>query len=491
MASACDDRYRDSAELGCAQRWLSLALAVLVFAGLFSLVVVMGRMPPFDRLVTDPLFFKRALVVHVNLALVAWFYSFVAALLFLLPGRGRPGWLARHSAHVAGTGVLLMLLAAATPGARPILSNYIPMIDHWLFTAGQLVFAGGVLASFAGRRRLRRAEGKRGFFEIPDAAEPGLRATAAALLLAALCFAIAWLNLPRGVVAPEVHYELVIWGGGHVLQLASTLAMLAVWLILLGSALGRAPLSRRGSGILFAALLLPWLVAPFLTVEGTWTSSYRTGFTHLMQWGIFPLVSIFLILCSASLYRARRDGRLDSAFLADPRISAFLVSGTLTLLGFALGASIRGSNTMVPAHYHASIGAVTVSFMAVTYLLMGAFGFSIATPRLRRAAAWQPLIYGIGQMVFAAGFGLAGAYGMARKASGAEQAARSAGETAGLVVMGVGGLIAVAGGLLFIGVVIAIWRRGNATYPEVQVKEGAWRYQWAREIRTASIRSRG
>ena len=63
-------------EVRCARNWLALALGVLVFAGLFSLVVVIGRMPPFDRLVTDPLFFKRGLVAHVNLALVAWFYSF-------------------------------------------------------------------------------------------------------------------------------------------------------------------------------------------------------------------------------------------------------------------------------------------------------------------------------------------------------------------------------------------------------------------------------
>jgi len=77
----------ERAEARCARHWLAPALAVLIFAGLFSLVVVIGRMPPFDRLVTDPLFFKRGLVVHVNLALVAWFYSFIAALLFAVSGR--------------------------------------------------------------------------------------------------------------------------------------------------------------------------------------------------------------------------------------------------------------------------------------------------------------------------------------------------------------------------------------------------------------------
>ena len=99
-------------EATSARYWLGLAVAVLILAGLFALVVVIGRMPPFDRLVTDPLFFKRGLVVHVNLSLVAWFYSFVAAMLFMLPGRSAPGWLARHSAHLSAAGVGMLLLAS-------------------------------------------------------------------------------------------------------------------------------------------------------------------------------------------------------------------------------------------------------------------------------------------------------------------------------------------------------------------------------------------
>ncbi|MDP3939480.1 MAG: hypothetical protein Q8R92_15275, partial [Deltaproteobacteria bacterium] len=84
-----------------ARQWLSLALGVLILAGLFALAVVIGRMPPFDRFVTDPLFFKRCLVAHVNLALVTWFYSFAAALLFLLPSRRRTSPISRRSAHIA------------------------------------------------------------------------------------------------------------------------------------------------------------------------------------------------------------------------------------------------------------------------------------------------------------------------------------------------------------------------------------------------------
>ena len=129
----------------------------------------------------------------------------------------------------------------------------------------------------------------------------------------------------------------------------------------------------------------------------------------------------------------------------------------LTLLGFILGAMIRGSNTVVPAHYHASIGAVTVAFMAVTQLLLEPLGLSLPR-RFPRLVAWQPVLFGIGQSIFAAGFALAGAAGMERKVYGVEQV-RSATQTVGLAIMGIGGLIAVAGGLLFLAIVGAAWRR--------------------------------
>jgi hypothetical protein len=451
-----DPHPQGHAEAACARQWLALAIAVLVLAGLFSLIVVIGRMPPFDRLVTDPLFFKRGLVVHVNLALVAWFYSFIAALLFLVPGPRPPGPLVRLSTSISGAGVLMMLIAAGLPGTRPVLSNYIPMIDHWLFALGQIAFGIGVLASFLPRVLLPGGSRREAFLGVPGAAQVGLRATALALVVAVVTFGISWWKMQGGLAA-ETYYELLVWGGGHVLQLACSVAMVTVWLALLGSALGASPVSRPAASWLFGALIAPWLLSPFLALGGTWSEAYRVGFTHLMQWSIFPVVGIFLVLCCRGLVRGWRDGRIGAPELADPRIS------------------------------------VTAAFMTLTYLLMGAFGFSIPTPRLRRAAAWQPVVFGVGQMIFAGGFALAGAYGMTRKAYGAEQAARGAVESAGLAVMGIGGLLAVVGGVLFLGVVVAIWRRGSEHDPrtEASLARDSWRYRWAREIQIASLRSRG
>jgi hypothetical protein len=463
-------------EFGVPRAWLALSLVSLVLAGGFALLVVIGRTPPFDLLVTDPLFFKRCLVAHVNLALVTWFYSFLAALLYLLPGRNRRSVPARASLWLAGSGIG-MLLAGAASGAPPVLANYIPTLDGRLFQLGQLLFAAGLVASLLDPGLLRVRAPAAGGRELPESAQIVLRAAACALLLALLSFALAALRQPAGLPA-DLYWERVVWGGGHVLQLVCSLAMVAIWLILLTPVLGRSPLSSRATAWLCVALLLPWTLAPVLALQDPASSASRDGFTTLMRWCIFPGVSVFLLLCARALVQEFRAGRVRPRELVELRVAAFWVSGGLTLLGYALGAAIRGSNTMVPAHYHASVGAVTVAFMAATFPMLATLGLAPPTARLRRAVAWQPLIYGGGMLVFASGFALAGAHGMGRKIYGAEQAARGFGETIGLTLMGAGGLLAIAGGLRFLGVVAVLWRRGVESEDQTLslLEKSTWRW---------------
>ncbi len=485
------DQVRGAAGLACAKGWIALALLVLVFAGAFAFAVVIGRMPPFDRFVTDPGYFKRCLVAHVNFALVAWFYSFLVGLLFLLPARAATrtgdtpteasdyiGWFSRNSVYVAGVGVLAMLVGALVPGSQPILSNYIPTIDNLFFKTGQILFGVSVVLSFLDRRIFWSPADGVSAFEMPAAAKAGLRVAALVFVLAAITFIISTFTQRPGLEV-AVHYELLVWGVGHVLQLVCVIAMVAIWLILLESALGASPVSARAGTMLFAALALPWVIAPLLALQGTGTAAYRNGFTSLMQWCIFPVVTIFLILCIQFLVAAARAGRLHARDWLDPRLSGFAVSAGLTLLGFGLGAMIRGSNTIVPAHYHAAVGGVTVAFMALTFPLLEVFGFRFVSTRLSKAAGLQPILYGGGMLLFAAGFALAGAHGMGRKAYGAEQATRSFVETIGLGMMGVGGLVAIAGGLLFLGIVATVgWggTRGSENQIKLEESKGRWRH---------------
>ncbi|MCU0671067.1 MAG: hypothetical protein MUF70_17210, partial [Myxococcota bacterium] len=351
-----------------------------------------------------------------------------------------------------------------------------------VFQLGQLVFGIGVLAAVVAPRLLPGAPHTPPPVVIPGAARAGLRSAGLALVLAAATLAVSFVRHPVGLEA-EAHYELLFWGVGHVLQLVSVIAMVSVWILLLHAATGRAVVDGRSASWLFAGLLAPWAIAPVLALQGTWSPAYRGGFTDLMRWGLLPIVSIFLVLGVRALVRARREGGPDAARLSDPRVAAFLVSAALTVLGAFLGAMIRGSTTVVPAHYHASVGGVTVAFMAVTFVLLEPFGVRLRGGRLAPAALWQPILYGVGMAMFAAGFATAGAHGMGRKLYGAEQAARGVGETVGLAVMGLGGFVAIAGGLLFLGVLAAsLWSR-SAIRERVETELVASSWRWSHDTK--------
>lgn len=460
------DERRES-DRRAALRWLSFSVFALMLAGMFSLALIVGRVPPFSELVTDPEFFRRCLVVHVDLALIVWFYAVVAGLFQLLGSREEGHSAANRGLLPASVGVVAMVLSAGIPHAEPVLANYVPVVDHPLFVAGLVAFGVGVLSAVLSPRLVARHE-EVGFFPIPDDARPGFRAAAVALVAAAATFYGAWLATPS-TLEPAAYYELVAWGGGHVLQVASEAAMVAVWLVLLGQVLGREVIGHRRATWLFAALVTPHLAMPLLTLFGTTSPAYHVGATQLMRWGIFPVVVVVLALCLRELVRAHRKGALPSGW-RDPRIIGFATSAGLAVTGFVIGALIRGSNTMIPAHYHASIGAVTVSFMTFGAVLLAPERFGLNAPGLIRGtsdafAPWrpswhrlQPALFGLGQLVFAVGFGMAGANGMMRKVYGAEQEVRGFVDWLGLGIMGIGGLVAVAGGLLFLAMIAtAAW----------------------------------
>lgn len=433
---------------------LLLAIGSLLLAGCFSLFLIVGRMPIFSTWISDPQFFKRCLVLHVDLALIVWFFSFAAALYSLLPADRSSNATFRFGISASIGGVLAMVAGTMIPGSAPVLANYVPVIDNALYVGGVALFFGGLLFCFVNERLfVRRTDAVRqahnSAFEITADAAVALKATAIAYVIAVTTFVISWAATPRDLEA-RTFYELIFWGGGHVLQVANVAAMLAVWLVLLGSLLRQPVLKAQTARILFALLLLPHFAAPLLVWNGTIASLYRVGFTRLMQFGIAPVVLVTLWICLHRVWREYRSGKILKTELCDLRFVGFAASAALTITGFCMGASIRNSNTMIPAHYHASIGAVTVAFMAITYLLLKPIGFPLPVNRIRKFIPWQLALFGFGQVIFAIGFAFGGMHGLSRKAYGAEQHVRTLGELTGLLVMGIGGLIAVAGGLLFL-----------------------------------------
>lgn len=454
LASADGRRAGELAGNGAApaRGWFLFAIGSLVLAGLLSLMLVIGRLPFLGWLFTDPMFFKRALVVHVDLSIVVWFQAGTLAFLGLALGPRLHRGMTAFSLALAVTGVIGLLVGALMPGALPVLSNYVPVIDHPMFFTGLICWFAGAGLFFALALATPARTDARALN--PDTVI-ALRASAAANLLAIATFIGAWRTTPDAV--PSVFYELVFWGGGHVLQAANVATMLALWLFLLNRWTGRAVLTPAVTKALLVALVLPQVVMPPLAFIGTTTTAYFSMATHLMRWTIFPVVLVVLGTSIVHVWRLRAELNWR-----DYRFVGLAGSATLTVLGFILGSLIRSSSTLVPGHYHCAIGAVTIALMTAAYDFCTAVAPEGSAAEHPRRACLQLMLFGGGQAVFGLGFALAGAYGLGRKQYGVEQHVRSLGEYFGLGVMGLGGFVAVAGGIFFLAVMlrrIGAWRR--------------------------------
>ncbi|WP_415909645.1 hypothetical protein [Oleiharenicola sp. Vm1] len=443
-----------------ARGWFLFAIGSLVLAGLLSLLLVVGRLPFLGAVFTDPLFFKRALVVHVDLALVVWFQAGTAAFLAFALGDRLPRHVVGLAFALGGAGIAGLLAGALMPGAQPILSNYVPVIDHPVFLTGLTAwFAGSGLFFAAALAAPAPTHG-----DLPDDALVALRTAAAGNLIALATFVAAWRTTLPGLPAIG-YYELLMWGGGHALQAANVAAMLGLWLFLLHRWSGRAVLSPTASRWLLSSLVLPHASLPVLALLGTSDGAYTETATALMRWTIFPVLLIVLGLGGRHVLQTRAPG---AALNLDRRLTGLTGSATLAGLGIVLGAFIRGSNTLVPGHYHAAIGAVTLALMTAAYDLVAALSPLSLAADLARRGRRQLLTFGVGQATFGLGFALAGVYGLGRKQYGVEQHVRSVGEYVGLGVMGVGGILAVAGGLLFLAVMlraVGSWRQRALPQP--------------------------
>ena len=127
--------------------------------------------------------------------------------------------------------------------------------------------------------------------------------------------------------------------------------------------------------------------------------------------------------------------------------AALVSSLVLFAAGGALGFMITGLDIVIPAHYHGTTVGVTIAFMGLTYYLLPRLGFG---PLPVRMATVQPYLYGGGQLIHIIGLAWTGGYGVQRKTAGLAQGLDRLGEIIGMGLMGLGGLISVVGGLLFL-----------------------------------------
>ena len=441
--------------------WFALGLTALAASGVLAVLLVLSRTPGLARLfpVTD--FFLVALVAHVDLSVLVWFLAFAGVLWSLnsTPRALPVGWAALMLATL-GTATIA---AAPFAGGTPVMANYVPVIESRAFLGGLVLFGAGMTLLVA-----------RGLFASPlvgmrldgaGALRFGLNGAIVATAVALLAFAWSYATVPT-TLDGKAYYELLFWGGGHVVQFTWTLLVLVAWLLLADAIGARVPLSPRVAALLFGIGLAAVFATPviYLAFDVTSVEHHRLQ-TWLMRFGgglaIAPVTAAVILglVARARTLRTRGPGaRRDGD---GPLQAALVTSIALFGIGGLIGFAIHGSNVKIPAHYHGCIVGVTVALMGVAYWLLPRFGFAPPPPRL---ATGQLYLYGGGQLMHISGLVWSGGYGVQRKVADGAVVARSLEQTLGMGMMGLGGLIAIVGGMLFIAaVIVAVVRRPRAT----------------------------
>lgn len=436
--------------------WMGLSVLALALAGVMAILLAVSRIPGIQDAFPWPVaFFQRGLVGHVVFSFVIWFLAAFGVLLGLAAPAGtgaNAGAPDRLAPMLAALSFVCLLIPLLTSRGEPTLNNYIPAVTDPLYYAGLVVLAAATALAVARFFAATGAGTRR------EPLTVALAAGGMIFILAIGAFARAYGAL--AAESPSFDFnETLFWGGGHILQFLNVSILIAAWIVLVEKIAGRAPGLWAWRPILLLAAALP-LAGALIGFAAEMALDARAGerwaFFTQWQYALAPAPVLALAALAPALRSRPRPGT-DGQRMA---FLAFVFSVVVFAAGGALGLFVDGADTRTPAHYHGVIGGITLA-------LMGVF-LAVALPRADRAPKFGRSLrvlvwfYGLGQLLSCVGLFWAGGYGTPRKIAGEAQNVTAGGAKAGLFLNGIGALIAVIGGVMFIWIVArALSRRAR------------------------------
>lgn len=459
------------------------AVVALLVGGILALLITLTRWQAVHLMAADS--FYLILTAHGLDMLVVWIIFFEVAILYFCSStilRSRLatpnlGWLA----------FALMLIGAVTfnwaifsGNATVMMTSYVPLPAHPAFYLGLILFAVGALVAcfiFLGTLAVAKAE-KTYEGSLPLVSFGALTAciiaiftiaSGAIILIPTFLWSIGYVSH-----IDPLMYRTIWWAFGHSSQQINVSAHVAVWYAIAAIVFGAKPMSERVSRAAFGLYIL------FLQLASAHHLLSDPGLS--VEWKVFNTsYAMYLAVLASMIHGLTVPGAIEiaqrekgytkglfewirKAPWGNPVFSGMFMS----LIGFGFLGGISGvmmgteqlnmliHNTIyVPGHFHATVViGTTLAFMAITYFLIPTlFNREVILPGL---AKWQPYLFGGGMAIFTLAMMGAGTLGVPRRHwditfAGAALPYEFPG-TAWLMlaITGIGGVLAVIGGGLYI-----------------------------------------
>ena len=258
------------------------------------------------------------------------------------------------------------------------------------------------------------------------------------------------LIINRETAEPFIFYERLFWTPGHIQQILNGSLLIIVWYSLLRKHGGE----FRTWGFLRYANVLLLLSAVFVSSIQFFydpldkTSVIAAEITYAFGLGI----PVFLHI--ANIIRNLKRGNFGVACIA------LILSMVIYTFGIAIAYGGFANDLRVPAHYHGAVTSLTLALMGLSYYLIKDIRIRIYGERLAR---FQPVIYGAGMFLFILGLFISGAFGAPRKTYGVAFTSDPV-VLASLTIMGIGTILAVFGGIIFVSYISVTLVKGRRKY---------------------------
>ncbi len=473
------------------------AVVMLAFGGTLALLIGLTRWEAVQLLA--PEMYYRVVSTHGAVMLVFWMVFFeIAALIFgmtvLLNAPLRFVRLTWTYTGLMIVGALTTIATTMSGHANNMFTAYPPLVNHPLFYLGVILFAvGALIGSCHFVYAVIRAKAERTIAGPLPLVVYALLVAAIIAIWTLLHGAAAYLpafgqSLGLWTVDPAI-YRVLFWGFGHGAQQLNLAAMVGAWYALATLTTGAKPVHEGLSRFAFVLYLIGINMGSMhhlLVDPGPGQHARIINTSYFMYAALLgSLIHAYSIPAAIeSAQRARGFtkglfGWLRAGPWREPGFAALIIS----VIGFGFIAGVSGvlmgtmqlnmiiHNTLfVVGHFHSTVVlGTTVSFMGLAYYLVPLVAKrDLALPGLAR---WQPYVYGAGLLTLIGGMMASGKLGVARRVWDTSYAAspfpvetlQGPLPLLANTVLGLGAILAVTGGAMFVLVMVATVFFGRKT----------------------------